>query len=188
MRVLGIETSCDETSAAVVEGDATQARLASLVILSQDVHRVFGGVVPEIASREHLTAVAPVAWGANYYGQLGLGYTDYSAHWWPSLANSGLTFRQLAAGGGHACAVGTSNAAYCWGEADYGQTGNGGIFYQPTAVSGGLSWRQVTAGRYHTCGTTTAALAYCWGGNGWGQLGDGTTTERQLPTAVASPG
>lgn len=60
MRVLGIETSCDETSAAVVEGSGDQARLASLVILSQDVHRIFGGVVPEIASREHLTAVVPV--------------------------------------------------------------------------------------------------------------------------------
>ena len=61
MRVLGIETSCDETSAAVIEGDGRAARLASLVILSQDVHRIFGGVVPEIASRAHLTAIAPVA-------------------------------------------------------------------------------------------------------------------------------
>jgi N6-L-threonylcarbamoyladenine synthase len=60
MRVLGIETSCDETSAAVVEGTGDEARLSSLVILSQDVHRIFGGVVPEIASREHLTAVVPV--------------------------------------------------------------------------------------------------------------------------------
>jgi N6-L-threonylcarbamoyladenine synthase len=61
MRVLGIETSCDETSAAVVEGDGERAALKSLVILSQDVHRIFGGVVPEIASRAHLTAIAPVA-------------------------------------------------------------------------------------------------------------------------------
>src|SRR5205085_7700848 len=60
MRVLGIETSCDETSASVVEGSGNTARLASLVILSQDVHRVFGGVVPEIASRQHLTAIVPV--------------------------------------------------------------------------------------------------------------------------------
>jgi N6-L-threonylcarbamoyladenine synthase len=59
-RILGIETSCDETSAAVVEGSGDDVRLASLVILSQDVHRVFGGVVPEIASRQHLTALVPV--------------------------------------------------------------------------------------------------------------------------------
>lgn len=60
MRVLGIETSCDETSAAVLDGAGDDASLRSLVILSQDVHRIFGGVVPEIASRAHLTAIAPV--------------------------------------------------------------------------------------------------------------------------------
>jgi N6-L-threonylcarbamoyladenine synthase len=59
-RILGIETSCDETSASVVEGTGDTAEVRSLVILSQDVHRVFGGVVPEIASRAHLTAVVPV--------------------------------------------------------------------------------------------------------------------------------
>jgi N6-L-threonylcarbamoyladenine synthase len=59
-RVLGIETSCDETSASVVDGSGDDVRLESLVILSQDVHRVFGGVVPEIASRQHLTAIVPV--------------------------------------------------------------------------------------------------------------------------------
>ena len=60
MRILGIETSCDETSAAVVEGEGDHASQRSLVILSQDVHRIFGGVVPEIASRAHLTAIVPV--------------------------------------------------------------------------------------------------------------------------------
>lgn len=57
MRVLGIETSCDETSAAVVSGTPTAMSVESLVILSQDVHRLFGGVVPEIASRQHLTGI-----------------------------------------------------------------------------------------------------------------------------------
>jgi N6-L-threonylcarbamoyladenine synthase len=60
-RVLGIETSCDETSAAVIEGAGDAVDLRSLVILSQDVHRIFGGVVPEIASRAHLTSLVPVA-------------------------------------------------------------------------------------------------------------------------------
>jgi len=59
-RILGIETSCDETSAAVLSGQGDEAELESLVILSQDVHRIFGGVVPEIASRQHLTAIVPV--------------------------------------------------------------------------------------------------------------------------------
>ena len=60
MLVLGIETSCDETSAAVVSGVGDDVEQRSLVILSQDVHRIFGGVVPEIASRAHVTAIVPV--------------------------------------------------------------------------------------------------------------------------------
>lgn len=59
-RILGIETSCDETSAAVLEGKGDDVEQRSLVILSQDVHKVFGGVVPEIASRAHLTSIVPV--------------------------------------------------------------------------------------------------------------------------------
>ncbi|MGH7607780.1 MAG: tRNA (adenosine(37)-N6)-threonylcarbamoyltransferase complex transferase subunit TsaD, partial [Gemmatimonadales bacterium] len=60
--VLGIETSCDETSSAVLvtHGAAGKPELASLVILSQDIHQVFGGVVPELASRAHLAALPAV--------------------------------------------------------------------------------------------------------------------------------
>jgi N6-L-threonylcarbamoyladenine synthase len=60
LRILGIETSCDETSAAVVSAYGGVATLDSLVILSQDVHAIFGGVVPELASRAHVQAIAPV--------------------------------------------------------------------------------------------------------------------------------
>ncbi len=58
--MLGVETSCDETSAAVVDGTGDATAMRSLVILSQDAHTVFGGVVPEIASRMHLTSIVPV--------------------------------------------------------------------------------------------------------------------------------
>lgn len=58
--VLGIETSCDETSAALIEYRDGRPLLRSLVILSQDVHRIFGGVVPEIASRRHVRTLDPV--------------------------------------------------------------------------------------------------------------------------------
>jgi len=57
MKILGIETSCDETAAAVLD----DGQLKSSIILSQlDVHRAFGGVVPELASRAHIQAVLPI--------------------------------------------------------------------------------------------------------------------------------
>lgn len=56
--ILGIESSCDETAAAVVESGET---IRSSVVASQlDVHAKYGGVVPELASREHLRAIVPV--------------------------------------------------------------------------------------------------------------------------------
>jgi tRNA N6-adenosine threonylcarbamoyltransferase len=74
--ILGIETSCDETSAAVLSGTGDDARMESLVILSQDVHRVFGGVVPELASRAHLTSIVPVAERAMADAGVSLGAID----------------------------------------------------------------------------------------------------------------
>lgn len=58
MKILGIETSCDETAAAVVEDGRT---LHSNVIRSQiDIHAAYGGVVPEVAARSHIEVVLPV--------------------------------------------------------------------------------------------------------------------------------
>ena len=54
--ILGIESSCDDTSAAVLRGQT----LMSNVIASQKVHEQYGGVVPELASRAHLQNVVPV--------------------------------------------------------------------------------------------------------------------------------
>jgi N6-L-threonylcarbamoyladenine synthase len=57
MRILGIESSCDETAAAVVEDGA---RILSSIVSSQmSTHAKYGGVVPELASREHLRAIVP---------------------------------------------------------------------------------------------------------------------------------
>src|SRR5215472_7558687 len=58
VRILGIESSCDETAAAIV---ADGREILSSVVASQfDVHRKYGGVVPELASREHLRQIVPV--------------------------------------------------------------------------------------------------------------------------------
>ena len=61
MRVLGIETSCDETAAAVVEDDGRAWRLRSNAVASQvDIHRGGGSVVPELASRQHVRDICGV--------------------------------------------------------------------------------------------------------------------------------
>ena len=57
MNILGIETSCDETSVAVI---VDGRKILSNVILSQAVHSKFGGVVPEVASRTHLRTIVPI--------------------------------------------------------------------------------------------------------------------------------
>jgi N6-L-threonylcarbamoyladenine synthase len=75
MRLLGIETSCDETAAAVVE-DGRVVR--SNVISSQAaIHSAFGGVVPEVASRHHVENIAPVV--AQAMAEAGIGYPELDA-------------------------------------------------------------------------------------------------------------
>src|SRR5438093_877578 len=72
MLVLGIESSCDETAAALVEDGRT---VHSNVVASQiDTHRRFGGVVPELASREHLRNIGYVVWRA--FREAGKQYSE----------------------------------------------------------------------------------------------------------------
>ena len=61
MKVLGIETSCDETAVAVIDFDSQRSitLLSNVVASSMDLHKAFGGVVPEIAARSHIEAINP---------------------------------------------------------------------------------------------------------------------------------
>jgi N6-L-threonylcarbamoyladenine synthase len=73
-RILGIESSCDETAAAVV---ADGREILSSVVASQiDIHRKYGGVVPELASREHLRQIVPVVREALAQAGMTLGEVD----------------------------------------------------------------------------------------------------------------
>jgi len=74
-RILGIESSCDETAAAVV-ADGRDI-LSSVVASQMDIHRKYGGVVPELASREHLRQIVPVVREA--LAQAGLSFSDIDA-------------------------------------------------------------------------------------------------------------
>lgn len=74
MKILAIESSCDETAAAVVEDGR---RVVSSIVASQvEEHRLYGGVVPEIASRRHAEAIVPVVSQALEQAELSLSGID----------------------------------------------------------------------------------------------------------------
>ena len=75
MLILGIETSCDETSVALLRAQADQPRapveiVANLIASQVEAHQIFGGVVPEIASRAHLEALNPLLAGLSVQADL----------------------------------------------------------------------------------------------------------------------
>ncbi len=96
MLILGIETSCDDTGAAVLRVDGAERVILSNVLSSQVVHQEYGGVVPELASRAHLTALAPMVRRALDTAGVTLDDLDaVAATFMPGLVGSllvGLTF------------------------------------------------------------------------------------------------
>ncbi len=61
MKILGIETSCDETAVSIIDGSKNKIKVLSNIVSSQiDIHKKYGGVVPEVAAREHVLNILPV--------------------------------------------------------------------------------------------------------------------------------
>ncbi len=97
----------------------------------------------------------------------------------PVPVPGGRTFRAIALGGSHACALAFDGAAYCWGLGSDGQLGadaaetcaGSPCSRTPVAVSGGLAFRSIAPGNAHTCGLAVGGAAYCWGSNSSEQLG-----------------
>lgn len=94
MYILAIETSCDETAAAVLNGEG---KVLSSVVLSQDeIHAPYGGVVPELASRQHLRSIGPILGECLRRASLPLETIDaYAVTQGPGLVGSllvGLSF------------------------------------------------------------------------------------------------
>ena len=76
-----------------------------------------------------------------------------------------MRFRQIAAGGTHSCGVALSGAAYCWGDNESGQLGDGSMadHFTPAPVVYG-PFLGVSPGDDHTCGVLLDHHAFCWGG------------------------
>jgi N6-L-threonylcarbamoyladenine synthase len=102
MQVLGIESSCDETGVALVrwQGDETPRLLAHALHSQADMHRAYGGVVPELASRDHIRRVLPLARQVLAEAGSGLADVDLVAYTrGPGLAGA------LLIGAGTGCAL-----------------------------------------------------------------------------------
>ena len=136
-------------------------------------------------------------WGDNSSGQLGIGTTTSSnvpvAIGTNALA--GKTVKQISAGGGHTCAIGSDDQAYCWGTNTAGQLGNGttNLSYTPIAVDrtgafAGKTVKAISAGTSFTCAIASDDLPYCWGSGNVGQMGTGSNTNTNVPTAVDTTG
>lgn len=139
-------------------------------------------------------------WGSNSSGQLGNGTTTNSTV--PVAVDtsgvlSGKTITSVTAAGASACAVTADRWAYCWGNNNKGQLGNGTTTNSsvPVAVSRGAIPTGVGIASIspefvhsHTCAVGTDKKAYCWGYNNYGNLGNGTTTDALTPIAVSTAG
>lgn len=131
-------------------------------------------------------------WGGGWLGQLGNGTAPNIGPTAPSAVQMppGLTFTGIAAGQVHSCALGSDGQAYCWGEDQYAQLGNGPTTtanqLSPSAVEmpSGVTLTRIEASTIHSC-AVSAGAAYCWGENHWAMLGDGTDTDRPAPVVVA---
>ena len=105
MLVLGIESSCDETGVALVQtrGQGVPMLLSDALYSQIDMHQAYGGVVPELASRDHIRRVLPLTQEVMRRAQRSLAEVDVVAYTrGPGLAGA------LLVGAGVACALGAA--------------------------------------------------------------------------------
>jgi alpha-tubulin suppressor-like RCC1 family protein len=121
-------------------------------------------------------------WGENDVGQLGIGTAELRKMK-PTPVVGGLSFTQIYASAGAACALTSAGKAYCWGTAFALGDGQSYKSTTPVAVNFNQPFTELTVGTA-ICGLTTTGAAYCWSGaNGF--LGNGTYDKGLVPTPVS---
>ncbi|GIE34140.1 chromosome condensation regulator RCC1 [Actinoplanes italicus] len=137
-------------------------------------------------------------WGSGHSGQLGNNQNSgqsapvevlEAGQAPPGPGGSRLT--RVFAGGSHLCGLDENAKAYCWGQNDSGQLGDGTTTSRqaPTAVNtpSGVTFTQFALGSTHTCATGSDTRTYCWGSGFNGVLGNGSTANVSTPTPVDAP-
>ena len=143
-----------------------------------------------------ITTGAAYCWGYNGQGRNGNG-ADGNIDPAPVAVSGGLTFRALAGGLTHTCAIAADSTAYCWGGTGVGEVGaypfppecplvlGSNHCLTPVPVSGGLRFLTLDVGSQFTCAIAADSTAYCWGYNASGGMG---TAAAQLFTPALVPG
>lgn len=149
-------------------------------------------IVSVSSGEDHTCAIADDGttwcWGYGEYGQLGYGVTESSAVPVQVDASTGFSSPlMISANSGETCGFTTSGAAFCWGDGDYGQLGNGtnvdsDVPSAITLLSSGTKY--ISVGYNFACAINSTDGAMCWGSNNWGNLGNGTTTSSNVPVNV----
>lgn len=107
----------------------------------------------------------------------------------PAPVRGAPTFQRLATGSlaWHRCAMARHGEAWCWGENEDGQLGDGtaATRYEPAPVAGDVRFRQIATGYAHTCGISVSNALYCWGRGE--AIGAGDITESPVPRLVVEP-
>lgn len=130
-------------------------------------------------------------WGDDLEGQLGDGQSGTSVSGLVRATVNNVRFKSVTVGGAHACAISTTDTAYCWGADASGQLGDARRINSTTPIPLAVGfesskWSRLSAGELHTCGVSTIGTAYCWGENSSGQLGSGAVgPDVDRPTSVA---
>jgi alpha-tubulin suppressor-like RCC1 family protein len=112
----------------------------------------------------------------------------------PVAVLGGHTFVMVTAGSNHTCGLTIAGLAFCWGDNEAGQLGNGAGGYwdpqtTPVPVALGHVYTHISAGDQHTCAVRDDGRVFCWGRNHLGQLGIGTSTAVQAtPSPVVGAG
>ncbi|MFO0660582.1 MAG: Ig-like domain-containing protein [Polyangiaceae bacterium] len=131
-------------------------------------------------------------WGWNFFGQIGNGQVlpTTASQSTPAAVSGDHSFVSITTGLYHSCAIDTEGAAWCWGDQDGGELGNGvsdpGPVSSPTKVLGDHKLTKIRAGGSHTCAIDDGKKLYCWGTSGDGALGFETSTPVSTPELVDS--
>jgi alpha-tubulin suppressor-like RCC1 family protein len=133
-----------------------------------------------------------LAWGSNYYGELGNGSTRRRTRPVRVKFPAGTKIKAISAGCDHNLALTTKGHVLAWGDDNAGQLGIGShnVETRPVRVRfpGNAKMKIIAAGCYHNLAYSTGRQLYGWGINDWGQVGDGSTTERDTPVTVSLAG